>query len=176
MVERFVITSILMAITVIATFYMSVMILYESSLSTEVTLNINLVFNESISNLIIEPSNVKLNVTLNTSSGVLEYKGIARISVLGSDAKEVTLKLKRMDVSSFNINTLPIRLKLLITDHGGLTTIDIPIGSQVLSRYLSETIVLQPGTYNVSLSITWSNLYGLGYLDLGYSYLIEVSD
>jgi len=176
LVDRFVITSILVTITVIATFYMSVMVLYERSLSTDITLNVNLVFTESITNVSIEPSEIKLNVLINSSSGIFEYKRLASLKITDSSPKEITLKLKRMDVSSFNVNALPIRLELVISDHGGSSIINIPINNLAFNGYLRKTVTLSPGTYDISLTISWSNFHGLGYLDLGCTYVLEVSE
>ncbi|OYT48670.1 MAG: hypothetical protein B6U85_01960 [Desulfurococcales archaeon ex4484_42] len=176
MADRFVITSILVTITVIAAFYISVMILYEASLSTDITLKVNVAFTGFINNVSIEPNEIRLDIPINSSSGTFEYRKLASLEILSNTSRTITLKLKKMEVSSFNVNSLPIRLELVISDHGGLSIISIPINNLVISDYLKRTVTLDPGTYDISLIISWNNLHGLGYLDLGCMYVIEVSE
>jgi len=173
--DRFVITSILVTITVIAAFYMSVMVLYEASLSTDITLKVNVAFTKSTNNVSIEPSEISLDIPINSSSGTFEYRKLASLKILSNTSKTITLKLKKMEISSFNLNSLPIRLELVISDHGGPSVISIPINNLVPTDYLKRTVTLDPGTYDISLIISWNNLHGLGYLDLGCTYIIEVS-
>jgi len=152
------------------------MMLYEASLSTDITLNVNVVLTESISNVSIEPSEIRLDIPINSSSGTFEYRKLASLKILGSTSRTITLKLKKMEISSFNVNSLPIRLELVISDHGSPSIVSIPVNNIAFSDYFKRTVTLDPGTYDISLIINWNNLHGLGYLDLGCTYVIEVSE